>query len=46
MDYADALNQFNDAVSACAARAESNGLSNKEIAEELRRMAAEIEAEG
>lgn len=45
MDYADAINQLVEEVSSVAARAEENGLTNKEIADELRRIADEIEKE-
>lgn len=44
-DYADAVNTLNDAVAAAAGRATEDGLTNAEIAKELRRMADEIEAE-
>ena len=41
-DYAEAVNRLNDEVSESAARAEHRGLTKKEIAEELRRIADEI----
>jgi len=45
MDYAEAVNRLNDELSSIIARAERHGLSNKEIVEELRRVAAELEKE-
>lgn len=43
-DHADAISQLEDEVSQACARVESV-LSNREVAEELRRIANEIEAE-
>lgn len=45
MDYAEAVNRLVDEVSGVCAKAEGWGLSNKEVAEELRRLATEIENE-
>lgn len=44
-DYADAVNALNDEIGSATVRAEQRGLTNKEIAAELRRIASEIEAE-
>lgn len=43
MDYAEAMNKLNDEISAVLARAEGWGLSSKEIADELRRIADELD---
>jgi hypothetical protein len=45
MDYAEAVNRFNDDISSAAARAENAGLTMSEIIKELRRIANEFEAE-
>lgn len=45
MDYAEAINRLNDDISSLLARGEKHGLSNKEMAEELRRIASELEEE-
>jgi hypothetical protein len=42
MDYAEAINRLNDEISSVLARAEHWGLTDKEIAAELRRIADEI----
>lgn len=43
MDYADAVNAFEDEVDRAASAALDNGLSHKEIADELRRIAQDWE---
>lgn len=45
MDYADAINLFNDEVASALSKGEERGLTDKEMAEELRRMAKEIEVQ-
>lgn len=46
MDYAEAVNRLNDEISTAMARAERAHLTDKEIIEELRRIASELEADG
>jgi hypothetical protein len=45
MDYAEAITRMSDEISSVLARGERAGLSDKEMADELRRMAAELEVE-
>lgn len=44
MDYADAVVEFIEAVSRACGQADRNGLTAKEQAEELRKIAKEVEA--
>jgi hypothetical protein len=41
--YADAMVAFEDAVSSACARANTAGVTDKELAEELRRIASDLE---
>lgn len=43
MDYAEAVNRLGDDIASALARADSNGLSDKEQIDELRRIADEME---
>lgn len=43
MDYAEAINRLNDEISTALARGKRAGLTDKEMADELRRMATELE---
>ncbi len=43
MDYAEAIVQLSDEVDTALARGERAGLTNKEMAEELRRIATELD---
>lgn len=43
VDYAEAVNRLNDEISTALARGERAGLTDKEMAEELRRIARELE---
>ena len=45
MDYAEAVQTFENAVVRACSQADSNGLTNAEQAKELRRIAKELEAE-
>lgn len=45
MDYAEAVMRFEDEVSSAIFRAGENGLTPKEVATELKRMAKELEDE-
>jgi hypothetical protein len=45
MDYAEAINRFNDEVASALSRGEARGLTDKEMAEELMRMAKEIDVQ-
>jgi hypothetical protein len=42
--YADAVNALEDAIASAASRAERAGLTDKEIADELRRFAGQLDA--
>jgi hypothetical protein len=44
-DYADAINRLTDEISTALARGERAGLTDKEMAQELRRLAEELENE-
>ena len=43
MDYAEAIMKFTDDIDGVCGVGEDNGLSNKEMADELRRIAQQIE---
>lgn len=43
MDFAEAINRLTDGISAVVALGERAGLTNKEMADELRRIADEVE---
>jgi hypothetical protein len=45
MDYAEAVNRFHDEVTAAMAKGERHGLTDKEMIDELRRIADENESE-
>lgn len=45
MDYADAINRLNDEIASVVSRAEARGLTEREIIEELRRIALDLEKE-
>ena len=45
-DYADAMCQLEDEIGSMLIRAEERGLSKKEVADELRRIADQVEKEG
>lgn len=45
MDYAKSINRLNDEISTAMARGERAGLTDKEIVEELRRIAKELESD-
>lgn len=45
MDYAEAITRLNDEISSLLSQGERRGLTDKEMAEELRRIADELDAE-